>query len=255
MASVLMPAIKAPVHEFFMFMSDSWREFLVSVGKLAIDPILSYFIMLVRVLGIKISLVTYYREIFVVFAFYCSNSIRASYDRSRYFNILLSVCLFFLLGTISSLDVSGVIGTSNRFLFSLFAFFIYDTVQAVFDARFHTLSGRTRAQTFIWYFKLQIVWSLLFALISCYAISFLQARSYDGSDLVVYVLMILALGIRNIFAGLLLAATKRSVEKSFREGFLASYIARVGVALVLTVWLAMSIVATGVGAHFVAKYL
>lgn len=255
MASVLMPAIKAPVHEFFTSMSASWTELLIAVGKISVDPVISYFIYFLNKFGVKLSLVSYYREIFVVLAFYCANSIRASFERSRYLNILLSVFLFVLLGTLSSLDVADFLGTKNRFIFALFAFCVYDTAQAAFDARFHTISGKSRTQTFIWYFNVQIFWSFLFAVFFVIVSHYWHRQSYDGSDLITYIMMIFSLGLRNVFVGFFHVLKKRTKDQSFRDCFLTSYTARVGVALILTVWFAMGIVATGVGAHFIAKYL
>jgi hypothetical protein len=134
---------------------------------------------------------------------------------------------------------------------AMFSFFIYDLFQALYDSNFHSPLGQSKSKTFIWYFLVQIVWSLLFA-IFCHltAVTLVNLGVYGG-DILAYLFLIALLSIRNLCAGgWYVLNNSRPVDQKLFDFFKTSATARMGIYLGSTLIFAVFFVLSGAGLSY-----
>ncbi len=196
---------------------------------------------------LELELSGFYREVFVILSFYCFNSIRISIQRKRWGNVFQSIILLVVLTVISSLDISAGVLKENRFALAMFSFFIYDILQGIYDSVFHGPVDQKKFETFKWYFKVQIIWSLLFAISCNLAVIFFYKIGLVGGDVISFLVLIALLSLRNILLGVWQVVTN---NQSFRDYFMTYGTARMGVYLAATLFYALTFVLTGAGLNF-----
>ena len=237
------------VHHTHKFIIDKWNEVLLAITTVAYEPFkLLLSVITIHIFDFEIRFSDYYREIFVVIAFYCFNSIRISIQRKRWKNVYLSIFLLLTLTTLSSVGPQHFFVSDNRFAMAMFSFFIYDFFQALYDSNYHSPANQSKKKTFLWYFLVQIVWSLLAAIV-CHNISVsLVNLGVTGGDIFPYLLLVGLLSLRNLLVGAWYVATvPRQSGQRILAHFFTSATARMGSYLGATLIFVAFFVFTGAG--------
>lgn len=233
------------VHDYIL---SEWNKLLLLFSAFTIEPLFKLVDWsLFNMFEFELELSDFYREVFVILSFYCFNSIRISIQRKRWGNVFQSIFLLAVLTIVSSLDISADVLKGNRFALAMFSFFIYDLLQGIYDSVFHSPADQTKFETFKWYFKVQIIWSFLFAISCNLVVIFFSKIGLVGGDVISFIMLIALLSLRNIFLGVWQVVTN---NQSFKDYFMTYGTARMGVYLATTLFYAFTFVLTGAGLNY-----
>lgn len=254
-AGLIISGTTLEVHPIFEYLIEKWQEVLFIVSIVIFDPLLWVIKkLLINIFNFKISFIDYYREVFVILSFYCFNSIKISVQRKRYGNAIYSLIILLSLSIISSLNTESVWFGKNSFALAMFSFFIYDLLQAIYDSKYYSPPHQTKYKTFVWYFMVQVVWSLMFAVICHTIANSLLNIGVVGGDLIAYIVIVALLSIRNLMVGTYFVMINRESGQPFLDCFKTSFTAKMGIYLMSTLLFAANYILLGAGFNL-AKYL